>query len=112
MKLNHLIAVGALVASLGAAASADAATQWQKTHPWRAHDNARLANQNARIRQGVKDGQITRAQAQALHADDHAIRTEERADAAVNNGHLTAQDQRQITQQENANSQAIYAARH
>jgi hypothetical protein len=74
MRLHHLIAVGALVASRGAAASADAATQWQMTHPWRAHDNARLANQNARIRQGVKDGQITRAQARALHADDHAIR--------------------------------------
>jgi hypothetical protein len=30
----------------------------------------------------------------------------------VNGGHLTARDQRQITQQENANSQAIYAAWH
>lgn len=112
MKLNRLIAVGVLIASLGAAASADAATQWQRNHPWRTHDNARLAHQNARIRQGVRDGQITHQQARALHADDHAIRAEERADASVNGSHLTARDQRQITQQENANSRAIYAERH
>ena len=112
MKLHRLLAASVLIFSLSAAASAGAATQWQKTHPWRAHDNARLANQNARIRQGAKDGQITHAQARALHADDRAIRAEERADASVHGTHLSAQDQRQITRQENAESRAIYAARH
>ncbi len=112
MKLRHVIAAAAIVASLGAAASANAETQWQKNHPLRAHDNARLERQNDRIRQDVKDGQLTQKQARQLRADDHSIRTEERADAYVNGSHLTAQDQRQITAQENANSRAIYAERH
>ena len=47
-----------------------------------------------------------------LHADDRAIRTEERADARVNGGHITKGEQRVINQQENANSRAIYDERH
>jgi len=105
------IAIAAAVAGL-LATSAQAETHWQAHHPWRTLDNARLRNQNYRITRGVRDGQISHSQAHALRADDHAIRAEERADASVNGTHLTRSDQRQITQQENANSRAIYDARH
>ncbi|WP_118183873.1 hypothetical protein [Paraburkholderia phosphatilytica] len=88
------------------------AQTWAAHHPWRASDNSRLARQNYRISKGVQDGQLTHAQAHQLRADDHSIRTEERADASVNGSHLTPQEQRQISTQENANSSAIYGERH
>ena len=47
-----------------------------------------------------------------MRADDHAIRAEERADAAVNGGHITRAEQRNINRQENANSRTIYNGRH
>jgi len=39
-------------------------TQWQKDHPRREQVNNRLANQNQRIKQERKEGEITKAQAQ------------------------------------------------
>ena len=104
-------AIAALVLLGGGAGIASAQT-FDQTHPRRAEVNGRLANQNARINQGVRDGQLTRAQARQLHADDRAIRAEERADAAVHGGHITKGEQRQINRQENANSRAIYDERH
>ena len=113
MRRFHLTTAAAVIATLGlAAVQADAQTAWQRNHPWRTHDNGRLANQNYRINQGLRDGQISRRQARALRSDDHVIRAEERADASVDGTHLTRADQRQITAQENANSRAIYAGRH
>ncbi len=113
MKLFRLATTALLASTLGLiAAQADAQTAWQRNHPWRTHDNARLANQNYRINQGLRDGQLSRNQARALRSDDHAIRAEERADSAINGTHLTRADQRQINSQENANSRAIYDGRH
>jgi hypothetical protein len=76
-------------------------TQWQKDHPRRTEVNKRLANQNRRIHNEVKSGQIDKAQAAQLHHDDHNIRREERAMASTNNGHITRTEQRALNQQEN-----------
>ncbi len=92
--------------------TATMAQTWSQAHPRRAEVNSRLARQDARIHQGVRDGQISPLQAAQLHADDRAIRGEERADAAVNGSHITRGEQRQINQQENANSAAIFNERH
>ena len=112
MTIARIAAAAALVASLGAAAGAQAQTRWQANHPWRTYDNARLREQNHRITQGVRDGQLSHAQAHALRADDRAIRAEERADASLHGSHLSYGQERQIYRQENANSRAIYAGRH
>lgn len=109
-SLINTLTPGLLALSL-LAANVHAQT-WTADHPWRAGDNARLANQNNRISNGVRDGQISHAQAQQLRAGDHAIRAEERADASVHGSHLTPQEQSQITAQENANSRAVFSARH
>ena len=111
MTIARLAAAAAIVASLGAGA-AQAQTRWQYNHPWRTYDNARLRNQNYRITQGVRDGQLSHGQARALRSDDRAIRAEERADASVHGSHLTYGEERSIYRQENANSRAIYAGRH
>ena len=111
MKTLRLAGLAAAIGLLLTGAAANAQT-WNQTHPRRAEVNARLNNQNNRIRAGVRDGQLTDRQARQLHADDRAIRGEERADASINGGHITRGEQRQINQQENANSRAIYSERH
>jgi hypothetical protein len=92
---------------LGSAATASAETQWQKDHPRRAEVNGRLANQNQRINKEVKEGEITKAQAANLHAQDHQIRQEERAMARQNGGHITKAEQHALNQQENGVSKEI-----
>jgi hypothetical protein len=85
---------------------------WKANHPRRAEVNQRLNNQNARIRDGVEDGKLTHGQAAQLHAEDHAIRQEERAMAAQNGGHITKTEQRALNQQENQTSRQIYNEKH
>ena len=82
-------------------------TQWQKEHPRREQVNNRLANQNKRIKQERKEGEITKAQAQKLHAEDRAIRQEERTMASTNHGHITKAEQKALNQQENQVSKQI-----
>jgi hypothetical protein len=89
----------------GAANAADAT--WAQKHPRRAQVNSRLANQNHRIHQQVKDGDMSKSQAAALHRDDHAIRQEERDMAHQNGGHITKSEQHVLNQQENGVSQQI-----
>ncbi len=94
------------------AAQAKGNAAWRASHPRRAEVNDRLANQNARIRQGVQNGTLTRGQAAQLHAEDHAIRQEERSMAATNGGHVTKTEQRALNQQENQVSGQIYNEKH
>ena len=82
-------------------------TNWQKNHPRREQVNNRLANQNTRISQEVKEGDLTKAQAVTLHKQDRQIRREERLMASQNGGHLTKQEQETLNQQENAVSKKI-----
>jgi hypothetical protein len=97
----------ASVFMIGIAGSAMADTQWQKNHPRREQVNNRLGNQNARIQQQVKEGDLTKQQAWQLHNQDHQIRQEERAMASQNGGHITKLEQSTLNQQENAVSQKI-----
>jgi Spy/CpxP family protein refolding chaperone len=91
----------------GVATSATADTTWQKNHPRREQVNNRLAGQNARIHDQVKEGELTKAQAARLHKDDHQIRKEERAMASQNGGHITKLEQKTLNQQENRVSNKI-----
>jgi hypothetical protein len=90
----------------GATQFANAET-WNQAHPRRAEVNARLENQNHRINQERREGEITGRQAHALHAEDRAIRKEERFMARQNGGHITRAEQRALNQQENAVSRQI-----
>ena len=89
------------------AASAMAETIWDQNHPRREEVNQRLKNQDKRIHKEVKEGELTKSQAHALHKDDHQIRKEERAMASQNGGHITKQEQKTLNQQENAVSKNI-----
>src|SRR3982074_1205779 len=104
-KVLTVTAVTLSLAGLSATALAD--TQWQKTHPRREQVNNRLAHQNKRIHQEVKQGEITKAQAAKLHREDRAIRKEERTMASTNHGHITKAEQKALNQQENQVSKQI-----
>lgn len=93
-----------LVASAG---SAFADAGWNASHPRRAEVNDRLTNQNSKINQDRRDGELSRGQARQLHRDDHQIRKEERDMAAQDGGHITRADQRVLNQQENGVNRQI-----
>ena len=76
-------------------------------HPRRMEVNRRLGNQNRRIHEEVREGDLTRQQANGLHHQDRQIRQEERDMSAQNGGHLTRQEQRTLNQQENRISRRI-----
>jgi len=82
-------------------------THWQKNHPRREQVNGRLNNQNKRIKQEVKAGEITKAQAKGLHKQDRQIRQEERSMASRNGSHITKGEKKVLNQQENAVSKEI-----
>jgi hypothetical protein len=81
-------------------------------HPRRNQVNKRVKNQRARINQGVKSGELSKGQAQQLRANDNAIKAQEHADVKANGGHLTGAEQKQINQEENANSALIHDEKH
>jgi hypothetical protein len=115
MKISTNVGVAKSVAALGLVAlisgttamSAMAQSQWDRDHPRRAEVNGRLENQNARINKEVREGEITKGQANQLHREDHAIRQEERGMAKLNGGHITPAEQKALNQQENAVSRQI-----
>jgi hypothetical protein len=109
MKSRTQACILGLAVVIGAATggAALAQTQWDRDHPRRAEVNGRLENQNRRINQEVREGEITKGQAKQLHAEDHAIRQEERAMAKTNNGHITGAEQKALNQQENQVSRQI-----
>ena len=108
-SIRSILGLAALTLTLsGFAATAMAdETQWQKDHPRRTEVNGRLANQNRRINNEVKEGELSKGQAHQLHKEDHAIRKEERTMASTDNGHITKAEQRSLNQQENQVSRQI-----
>jgi hypothetical protein len=104
LKTTVLALAGASL--LAGATAADAGT-WQNRHPRRAEVNGRLANQNRRITQERRDGQITRGQAHDLRAEDRGIRAQERFDASHDGGHITKGEQAQLNREENGVSRQI-----
>ena len=103
------IYAAALVAASATFVSSTAMAEgkWAQNHPRRAEVNARLNNQNRRINKELKEGEITKGQANALHKEDHQIRQEERDMASQNGGHITKAEQGVLNQQENAVSKEI-----
>lgn len=72
--------------------------------------NHRQHHQNDRIRQGVRSGELTRAEVRDLNQQRREIRQEERAYKA--DGHLTRDERRDLHQDMNALSRDIYNEKH
>ena len=72
----------------------------------------RKENQQDRIANGVKSGQLTAGETSRLETKEAAINGETKADRAANGGRLTAAEKKQISGQQNQVSKQIYADKH
>src|SRR5882762_2429370 len=72
----------------------------------------RKENQQDRIANGVKSGQLTPGETANLEKKEAAINKETRADRAANGGKLTPAEKAQVTHQQNQVSKQIYADKH
>jgi hypothetical protein len=72
----------------------------------------RKVDQQDRIANGVKSGQLTPGETSHLEKQEAAINHEERNMRAQDNGHLTKQDRKTIHQQQNQESRRIYRDKH
>ena len=68
----------------------------------------RKENQQDRIAEGVKSGQLTPGETANLEKKEAAINKETRADRAANGGKLTPAEKAQVTNQQNQVSKQIY----
>ena len=74
--------------------------------------NQRKENQQDRIAQGVKSGQLTPGETSKLEHQEAGINKEERGMRAQDNGHLTKSDKALINKQQNQESKRIYRDKH
>ena len=72
----------------------------------------RQRNQQERIAQGIKSGQLTAGEAAHMEGRQAAVNHEIGRDRAANGGTLTGQEKAQINRQQNRNSAAIYRKKH
>jgi hypothetical protein len=95
--------------SATAATPATTATPAAKPKPTVAQ---RKENQQDRIAQGVKSGQLTAGETANLETKEAAINGETKADRAANGGKLSAAEKKQINGQQNQLSKQIYKDKH
>ena len=72
----------------------------------------RKENQQDRIANGVKSGQLTAGETKNLEKKEAAINKETAADRAANGGKLTAAEKKQVNRQQNQTSKQIYDDKH
>lgn len=106
MNIKHLALAGALVAMSASTAFA------QTTYSERHHIAGRKADQQHRIAQGARSGQLTPRETAHLERQEGAINREERAMRAQDGGHLTAADRHLLAHQQNQESRRIYNDKH
>lgn len=74
--------------------------------------NSRQGNQQQRISQGVRSGQLTPGETRNVENRDASINRQAQADRAANGGRLNAQERQQINQRQNNVSRSIYNDKH
>lgn len=74
--------------------------------------NQRQVNQQKRIGQGVKSGQLTPNETVNLEKKEAAIHQEVRTDRKVNGGALTPVEKKQVNHQQNQVSKQLYNKKH
>ncbi len=104
MKFTNVLLATALIAAPVAAFAAP--------RPLPHHINQRKTEQQKRIAQGVKSGQLTPGETAHLEHQEAGINKEESGMRAQDNGHLTAQDRETLNKQQNVESKRIYTDKH
>lgn len=83
----------------------------QNTNP-KSEVGKRAENQQDRIAQGVKSGQLTSRETANLESKDASINREVRNDRAANGGKLTGAEKAKVNRQQNKVSRQIYRDKH
>src|SRR6185437_924702 len=83
----------------------------QNTNP-KTEVGQRQRNQQERIAQGIKSGQMTAGEASHMEGHEAAVNHEIHNDRAANGGKLTGQERAQVNRQQNHNSRAVYRKKH
>jgi hypothetical protein len=81
-------------------------------HPRVNQVNQRETNQQNRIANGIKNGQLRPGQTARLERGEQRLQHNEKKDMAADNGHLTKKDQRQLNHEANHMSKRIYNDKH
>ncbi len=97
--MNKLISIVILAASLSSTQQAATIAQ-------------RKENQQDRIAQGVKSGQLTAGETARLESKEASLNRETRRDRAADGGKLTPGEKAQINRQQNHLSNQIYVDKH
>ena len=74
--------------------------------------NERRENQQDRIAQGVKSGQLSDKETANLENKEHKLNQEIHTDRTGNGGKLTSQERKQVNGQQNKLSNQIYTDKH
>ncbi|HEX8069070.1 MAG TPA: hypothetical protein VF546_03900 [Pyrinomonadaceae bacterium] len=107
--LARFVAAATVVAALALPLSAAAQTRAERCRP--RGINAREHRQQERIRAGVRSGELTRAEAARLEAEQARIRVYE-AYARRSGGELTARERLRLERSLNHSSRDIYRQKH
>lgn len=107
-KYSKWIVLPAVAFFMGSAALA----QTPATTPADPTVGQRKENQQDRIANGVKSGQLTAGETANLETKEAAINGETKADRAANGGKLTAAEKAQVNKQQNQLSNQIYKDKH
>lgn len=99
MRLIGRMMVAATVMMMGAVAQTDKVDQ-------------RKENQQDRVAQGIKSGQLTSGEAAKVEKKEAAINQEVHTDRTLNGGKLTGQEKQTINRQQSQMSKQIYADKH
>jgi hypothetical protein len=83
----------------------------QNTDP-KSEVGKRAENQQDRIAQGIKSGQLTAGETAHLESGEAKINKEVSSDRAANGGKLTPQERKQVNKQQNRESRQIYRDKH
>jgi hypothetical protein len=83
----------------------------QNTDP-KSEVGKRAENQQDRIAEGIKSGQLTAGETAHLESNEARINNEVHNDRAANGGKLTAKEKQQVNRQQNKMSRQIYRDKH
>jgi hypothetical protein len=99
MRFIGTMIIAATVTVMGAAAQTNTVDQ-------------RRENQQDRVAQGIKSGQLTAGETGKLETREAAINQGVRTDRTLNGGKLTGQERQIVNRQQNQMSRQIYADKH
>jgi CRISPR/Cas system-associated endoribonuclease Cas2 len=85
---------------------------YDPNHPRVNEVNTREQNQQNRIANGMKSGELTPKEAGKLENQQQRIDNSEKKDMAAHNGHLTKGEQARLNKRQNKASKNIYAKKH